>query len=152
MIVSALFSRAELLAVPIDDVWRTLAAFGDISVWAPNVSHSRLIGDAALGDGATRRVQVGNAALIETVTRWEPPHRLAYRIEGLPAWLGRVTNEWRLSAYEDHTRVTIVTTVEPPRGLLALPIQQFAGRRLAAVSDQLLKGINIHHSNAGVKS
>ncbi|MFF8512852.1 SRPBCC family protein [Streptomyces sp. NPDC015492] len=150
MIVTAAYRRTELLPVPVADVWRTLAAFGDISSWAPNVSHSRLIDDATAGRGSTRRVQVGRISLLETVTEWEPPYRLAYRVEGLPPWLGRITNEWRLDAEADRTRVTIITTVRA-RGPLPTPLQAIVGRRLAVASEQLLAGLGTHHPHAGVK-
>ena len=67
-----------------DDVWAALAAFDDISTWAPNVDHSCLTTEQADDIGATRRVQVGRNAMLEEIVDWQPGRELAYSITGLP--------------------------------------------------------------------
>lgn len=146
-IMSALSRRARLLPAPVDEVWCTLAAFGGISTWAPNVDHSRSLGPFNGGVGAARRVQVGRLGLIETVTTWDPPCRLAYQVAGLPPQLGCVTYEWNLVSDQSQTKVTVITTVQAGRSLPHRLVAWLAVRRLAATSEQLLTGLSNHRSS-----
>ena len=41
---------------------------------------------------------MGRNTLVERILEFDPPHTLAYDIEGLPKRLGRVTNRWTLAA------------------------------------------------------
>lgn len=146
-IMSALSRRARLLPAPVDEVWCTLAAFGGISTWAPNVDHSRSLGPIKGGVGAARRVQVGRLGLIETVTAWDPPCRLAYQVAGLPTQLGRVTYEWNLVSDDSRTKATLITTVQAGRSLPHRLVARLAVRRLAAASEQLLAGLSNYCSS-----
>jgi hypothetical protein len=141
--------RSLTIDHPIGQVWERLADFAAISAWADNVDHScllrRSVGSPATGVGAARRVQVGRRALLETVTVWNAPHRLAYGIEGLPPVVKRVQNEWSLTAPHagevQYTVVTVTTTVDcgsrPPQLLVA----KLLGRRLATDSETMLAGL-----------
>ncbi len=139
-------SRTRAIAVPVDDVWQVLADFGALARWAPDVEHSCLLhaapGADGPGTGAVRRVQVGRATLLETVTAWSPPERLAYDIAGLPPVLRRVTNEWRLEPAGDGTEVTLTTAVDagarPPQRLVA----RLVARRLARTSTSMLASLD----------
>ena len=85
------------------------------------VDHSSSMGGPDGGIGAARRIQTGRTTIVETVESWDPPKRLAYRLEGLPRALRRVTNEWRLEPDGDRTQATLTTTVvvgpRPPQRL-----------------------------------
>ena len=56
------------------------------SSWADNVDHSCILTSGADGTpiGTARRVQVKRDTLVERITEFDPPHVLAYDIEGLP--------------------------------------------------------------------
>ncbi|MEM7286138.1 MAG: SRPBCC family protein [Actinomycetota bacterium] len=137
-------TRSLDIPAPPAAVWGALADYGSISAWAPDVDHSCLMSEQASGAGAVRRVQVGRIVLVERVTQWEDPERLAYRIEGLPAAISSVTNTWHLEPSRDGTLVSVTTAVNVgPR-----PPQQLASRaiaaRLAKVSDGMLAGLRGH--------
>src|SRR6478735_3284635 len=106
------------VAAPVDVVWDVLAGFADISRWAGPVSQSSLLTATAPGLGAVRRVQVGRAALRETVVRWEPGQALAYDIAGLPAIVTAARNTWTLSPSGAGTTVTLTGEVETRGGPL----------------------------------
>ena len=129
------------VARPPDLVWEVLADFGAISRWAPNVNHSCLTTDQKTGVGATRRVQVGRNALLESVVGWEPGHQLAYTIEGLPPVLRSVTNEWEIGGSARSTRVTLTSHIDagvrPPQELVA----RIVGLVMARASRQMLAGL-----------
>ena len=148
MVTSA--PRTRLLPAPVDRVWEVLAGFDDISTWAPAVvDHSSSMGGPDGGIGAARRIQTGRTTIVETVESWDPPNALAYRLEGLPRALRRVTNEWRLEPVGDQTQATLTTTVvvgpRPPQRL----VERIALRRMEKVSDGLLDGLTDHVAPLG---
>ena len=148
MVTSA--PRTRLLPAPVDRVWEVLAGFDDISTWAPAVvDHSSSMGGPDGGIGAARRIQTGRTTIVETVESWDPPNALAYRLEGLPRALRRVTNEWRLEPVGDRTQATLTTTVvvgpRPPQRL----VERIALRRMEKVSDGLLDGLADHVAPLG---
>ena len=148
MVTSA--PRTRLLPAPVDRVWEVLAGFDDISTWAPAVvDHSSSMGGPDGGIGAARRIQTGRTTIVETVESWDPPNALAYRLEGLPRALRRVTNEWRLEPVGDQTQATLTTTVvvgpRPPQRL----VERIALRRMEKVSDGLLDGLADHVAPLG---
>lgn len=124
------------------EVWSTLADFGAIASWAPNVDHSCLATVGPVGPGTTRRVQVGALALLEEITAWDPGVLLAYRITGLPPVAGDVMTEWTLQpAGAGETHVTVTTSVaggpRPPQQLVARAL----ALRLRRAADQMLAGL-----------
>lgn len=147
--MSATSRQRDLAAAPAA-VWAVLAEFDRIADWAPNVEHSCSLSSHSDGIGAVRRVQVGRMTLVETVTAWEPGARLAYRLDGLPARLGTISNEWYLTpAADGGANVSVTTTVDPgPR-----PPQQAIGRliarKLASSSEVMLDGLAGHLARAG---
>lgn len=136
----------EVVSVPRPpaDVWAVLADFAAISRWAPNVDHSCLTTTITEGVGATRRIQTGRTAVLETVVAWEPERRLAYTISGLPPVIRSVTNTWRLDDLGGTTAVTLTSAIDagprPPQQLVA----RVAGRVLATASRQMLSGLDEH--------
>ena len=129
---------------PVSVVWLVLADFGAISRWAPNVDHSCLTTQATAGVGVVRRIQTGRNTVLETVTEWEPEHRLAYKITGLPSVIRSVTNTWRLDDLVTTTAVTLTSTIDagprPPQQVVA----RVAGRALAKASREMLTGLDRH--------
>jgi arylsulfatase A-like enzyme/carbon monoxide dehydrogenase subunit G len=137
--------RTRLVPARRERVWATLADFGAISAWAPNVDRSRLLGDGAVGVGCVREVKVGPMRLKERVVTWTPPSELAYRIEGLPPLVRSVVNAWRLEPAGDGTRVSLTTRIEArpwPGGRLAAAA---LSRPLGKASEELLAGLVQRH-------
>ena len=102
--------RTRTIAARPQEIWDVLADFGSISSWADNVDHSCVLFSGADGTpvGTARRVQVKRDTLVERITEFDPPHALAYDVEGLPRRLRRVTNRWTLAARAgDSTAVTL---------------------------------------------
>ena len=121
-----------------------LGRFDRISSWAPDVDHSSYLTEQTEGVGAARRVQVGRMVLVERVTVWDPPHTLAYELEGLPPVVGGATNRWELRPDGTGTEVTLTSTVDPgrkPPGRLVAPL---LARRLTRVGDGLVAGLAAH--------
>ena len=145
--------RTRIVAARVQEVWDVLADFGAISAWADNVDHSCILFSGAGGApvGTTRRVQVKRDTLVERITEFDPPHVLAYDIEGLPRLLRRVANRWTLAAGSgDAATVTLTTTIEigarPPQKLAERIVCQVAARQ----SDSMLAGLANRLENAHV--
>lgn len=142
--------RTRTIRAPQSDAWDVLADFDRLAVWADNADHTCWLDDP-LADGEmigrARRVQAGRVVLVETITVWEPPARLAYDLGGLPPVVKSAVNEWRLLADPaggDRTIVTLATHVDcgprPPQQLVA----RLVGNRLAKASDVMLAGLADH--------
>ena len=108
-----------------EDVWAILADFPTIAMWVPMIQHSCSMTQETSGVGATRRVQIAQQALVETVTVWEPQQRLAYTIEGMPPIVGIATTTWTLQPTPKGTRVTISTEIPSSRN----PAKRFAATK-----------------------
>jgi Polyketide cyclase / dehydrase and lipid transport len=144
--------RTRTIAARAQEIWDVLADFGSISSWADNVDHSCILFSGADGGpiGTARRVQVKRDALVEQITEFDPPHALAYDIEGLPSRLRRVTNRWTLKATGDSTVVSLTSTVEiGPRAPQKLAERALC-RFLARQSDVMLAGLANRLENARV--
>jgi uncharacterized protein YndB with AHSA1/START domain len=142
--------RTRKIAADITQVWDVLADFDRLADWADNADHTCWL-DAPRPDGQmvgrARRVQAGRVVLVETITVWEPPARLAYELGGLPPVVRSAVNEWRLRADPaggERAIVTLATHVDcgprPPQRLVA----RLVGRRLAGASDVMLTGLTHH--------
>lgn len=147
--MTATVHRTRLVDATPEAIWEVLADFGGISRWAPNVTHSATLSASTEGIGTARRVQAGRNVLVETVTDWDPPSFLKYRIEGLPRRLGTITNEWRVegdttTAGTPRTTVTLTSTVDtgprPPQRF----VERIVTRPLARASRQMLDGLTVH--------
>ena len=136
--------RTRTIAAGIGDIWLVLADFGSISSWAENVDHSCILfsgpDDGPLG--TARRVQVKRDTLVERIIEFDPPHVLAYDIEGLPRLLGRVTNRWTVvPTGGEETFVTLTSTVEiGPRAMQKLAERALC-RLVAGQSNSMLAGL-----------
>ena len=108
-----------------EDVWSILSDFPAISKWVPMIQHSCSITQHASGMGATRRVQIAQQTLIETVTVWEPEQRLSYTIDGMPPIVGTATTTWALQTTPTGTLVTLATEIPPSRN----PGKRFAAAK-----------------------
>ena len=106
--------RSRTIAAEAQAIWDVLADFGAVSSWADFVDHSCLLSPAAegIGVGTSRRVQLGRDTLVERITDFDPPHTLAYDVEGFPRQVRRLNNRWTLSPTTGCTVVTLTTTIE----------------------------------------
>ena len=129
------------IARPSEEVWDALADFGGISRWAPGVDHSCLTTEQRDGVGTQRRVQVGRNAFLERVVEWEPGHRLAYLIEGLPPVVRSVTNSWELQGSGGSTTVTLASRIDTGPRLPQQVIARVVGRAMAKASREMLTGL-----------
>lgn len=136
--------RSRVVPAGASTVWAVLADFPSIAAWAPNVGHSAPASTAREGVGATRRVQVGRLALLETVVDWQPSHHLSYAITGLPPVAGPITTSWQLAPHDDGTLVTVTTTVQSPRRPPGRILGRALSRRLAGAAEEMLRGL-AHH-------
>jgi len=143
-------TRSRTIRADLTRVWDVLADFERLAEWADNADHTCWMDDPRSDGemvGRARRVQARRVVLVETITVWEPPSRLAYDLGGLPPIVRSAVNEWRLVAdpsERDSTLVTLTTHVDcgprPPQRMIARGV----GRRLAAASDVMLAGLDRH--------
>lgn len=135
--------RSRTIAAEAQAIWDVLADYGAISSWAPVVDHSCLLSpaDDGVGLGTTRRVQLGRDTLVERITEFDPPHALAYDVEGFPRQLRRLNNRWTLHPINGGAVVTLTTTIEIGQN----PLQRLAERAVARFSakqvDAMLTGL-----------
>lgn len=136
-------SRTRTIAAGAQTIWDVLADFGAISSWAGIADHSCLLSPATqeLGVGTTRRVQVGRDTLVERITEFDPPHALAYDVEGLPRQLRRVNNRWTLHPAGGATVVTVTSTIEIGQNRLQRLAEQAVTRFSAKQLDAMLTGL-----------
>jgi carbon monoxide dehydrogenase subunit G len=134
-------SRSLVIPAPVQAIWDVLADFGAISTWADGVDHSCVLNARPEVLGTTRRIQVGRNTVVERITVVEPPHTLAYAIEGLPKRLGAVSNRWTLHPVGERTRVTLTSSVDAGSGPLARLTEGVAVRMLTRQSAAMLAGL-----------
>ncbi len=134
---------ARTIAAEPQAIWDVLADFGAISSWADIAEHSCLLSPAAqaVGVGTTRRVQVGRDVLVERITDFEPPHSLAYDVQGFPRQLRRLNNRWTLSPTTGGTVVTLTTTIEIGQNRLQRLAEGVLARFSAKQLDMMLAGL-----------
>jgi hypothetical protein len=137
-------TRHRVVEAPVEAVWVVLADFEAISGWADFVDHSSLMTEQTEGVGMQRRVQIGRATVVETVTAWEPGVTFSYSVTGLPPVIRSVTNTWRIGDSGSSTMVWITTAVDTGRRPPQLAIAKGVARRLAASSDAMLAGLAAH--------
>ncbi|GAT08535.1 uncharacterized protein RMCN_1668 [Mycolicibacterium novocastrense] len=137
------FDRSRVVAASPTQIWDVLADFGAIATWL-DVDHSCILTRGPDGGlvGTARRVQIGRNTLVETVTECDPQYVLAYEIEGLPKFLGTVSNRWKLEPTSGgETVVTITSTVRKGRGRTQQLVERLASRALARGSDTMLAAL-----------
>lgn len=124
-------SNSLIISAPIEEIWGVLSKFDQIFNWAEKVDHSCFYSEQEIGVGTTRRIQQGSNVVLETITRWEEPAKLAYRIEGLPPVFKKVTNSWELFDEGANTRVELtvhIVPIRPPAELAAQILSRFFSR------------------------
>jgi uncharacterized protein YndB with AHSA1/START domain len=134
-------ARSRTIAAAPSDIWDVLADFGAISAWVDKVDHSCVLNHSVEPLGTTRRVQVGRDALVERIVEFDPPHALAYEIQGLPKRLRAVTNRWTLRPEGRGTAVTLTSVVEIGSHASQRLAERAACRVLARQSDAMLAGL-----------
>lgn len=124
------------------DVWAVLADFPAIASWVPMIEHSCALSEVTEGPGAVRRVQIARQTLVERVTAWNPPERLAYTIEGLPPIVGTASNTWTLAPTPDgHTEVTLSTAIPTGRNPVKRVVAGKVLERMSMASQMMLAGL-----------
>jgi uncharacterized protein YndB with AHSA1/START domain len=145
-------ARTRTIAAAPQEVWNVLADFGAIGTWVDRIDHSSILVHGADGDpiGTTRRVQLGRNTLVERIVEFDPPHALAYDIEGLPKRLRRVTNRWTLRPQEQSTVVTLTSTIEIGSGRIQQLAERVVCRVITRESEGLLAGLEQRMENSRV--
>lgn len=143
--------RSRTIPAEAQPIWDVLADFGAISSWADIVDHSCLLSPAAqgVGVGATRRIQLGRNVVVERITDFDPPHTLAYDIDGLPRQIHRLNNRWTLQSVAGGTAVTLSTTVgighNRLQHLAENAVARFTAKQLDALLDALSRRMEGSH-------
>ena len=147
----AKIDRTRTITAAPQEVWEVLADFGALSTWVDRVDHSSILSHGADGPiGTARRVQMGRNTLVERIVDFDPPHALAYDIEGLPKRLRRVNNRWTLRPSGESTVVTLTSTVEIGSGRIRELAERVMCRLMTRESDGLLAGLAKRLENSRV--
>tara|TARA_B100000686_G_scaffold145241_1_gene152674 strand:- start:267 stop:776 length:510 start_codon:yes stop_codon:yes gene_type:complete len=136
----ATVTRKINISCPPTEAWEVLSAFGEISSWASNVSHSCLLSHQKVGVGASRRIQTGPSSVTEHVTKWENSKYLAYEIRGLPPVLKKITNTWTLEPSEIGVQLSLTVEILPIRRP-ATPIAGMASLIFGRINSGMLKDL-----------
>lgn len=144
--------RTRVIAAAPTDVWDVLADFGSVSSWIEGADHSCILVRQAQPVGTSRRVQMGRNTLVETITEFDPPRRIAYDVTGLPRLVRRMNTAWTLRDLNDgRTHVTLVATIEigsdPVRRLAERVMCHALGRQYAAILDDLARRMENRHDS-----
>ncbi|APE17156.1 MxaD family protein [Mycobacterium sp. WY10] len=136
--------RTRTIAADPQTIWDVLADFGAVSFWADFVDHSCLLEHGAAGSmiGTSRRVQLGRSTLVERITDFDPPHTLAYDIEGLPPLVRHLRSRWTLRPIaRGLTEVTLTNAVTIGTNPAQRLAERLFGRGSVTRLDQLLDGL-----------
>ena len=136
----ATVTRQINVSCSLTEAWEVLSAFGEISSWATNVSHSCLLSHQQDGEGACRRIQTGNSSVTEHVTKWENSRYLVYEIRGLPPVFKNVTNSWTLEPSEVGVKLSLTVEIIPLRRP-ATPIAGIASLIFGRINSGMLKDL-----------
>jgi ligand-binding SRPBCC domain-containing protein len=99
------------IAVPRETVWAALEDFGEVSVWAPYMRRSALIGEQKTGVGTRRSLHhAWGFRLEETVTGWIDCRGFSFDVNRAPWPMKNVQEAWVIEHDGDHT--VIGTSVE----------------------------------------
>jgi hypothetical protein len=104
----------------VDDVWRTLAKFDDVSTWSHAVTKAHFSSSRERGVGAERVCEVsGLGTLIEQVVHWTEGETLAYEISGMPSIVRSAECSWHVER-KNHfqTTLTVVMVIETRLGAI----------------------------------
>lgn len=137
------YTRTFHLAAAVETVWHEAGdRFGDVDRWAPGLDDAHLATAGPPGEG-TRRVctptdpLVGMDEIVEEITTWDPPHRLAYRVIDPPFPLATMASTWSLEPAGKGTALTIEVALGLPGGRWLDPLVGLLWRwRLAPMVDQ----------------
>ena len=112
----------------VDDVWRTLANFDDVSTWSHAVTKADFSSAKERGVGAERVCEVsGLGTLIEQVVHWTEGETLAYEISGMPSIVKSAECSWHVER-KNHfqTTLTVMMIIETRLGAIGALMEKFA--------------------------
>ena len=138
-----------LLAAPRAVVWETLADLEGVGRWNPAIDRAECVTDRRRGLGATRRCWMHPSGwMTETVTEWEPEHRIALTIEQASPLRTGVAR-FRLEDAEGGTRLVASFDYEVRFGPLGPVIDRLVvHRQLATGWRAAMEGLR-HHVEQG---
>ena len=129
------------IRVPIERVW---AWMSDHEGYAriPGVQSARLIVEGKAdrnGLGAVREIKVMGSVFEEEVTRFEPPHRMCYRIlRSRPLTIDHEGGDMQLTARDGGTELSWTTTMAVKFPILGGLLTMILGRVVQRKFDQFL--------------
>ena len=114
---------------PAEKVWETIADFGGISNWAPNVLSSYSTTPNNGGVDAARHCEVaGFGGVDERIIDWEDRSGYTFIVENIGP-VRRVFSTWAVSAQDDRATVTTSLDISMKFGLFGAAIYQLVARR-----------------------
>lgn len=152
------YTHTVQLGAPPARAWHAAGEqFGDVARWAPGLAASRMANAHGVGVGGRRictpgRPLFGMDEIVEEITEWAPPHRLAYRIVDPPFPLSRMASTWTFEARDGGTEVTIAVWLDMRGGRWMAPLAALAWRlKLRGIVEGGAEAFRDHVERAGGK-
>jgi uncharacterized membrane protein len=133
--------RTIEIDAPVNQVWRTLAEFDDVSTWSHAVTKAHCSSPNDQGVGAERVCEVaGLGTLVEQVVYWKEGETLAYEISGISSIVTSAECSWHLERkHRDPTTLTITMILETRFGAIgALTEKLVLGPKLSTILDEVI--------------
>ncbi len=145
-------TRSVSIDAPSDEVWATLADFGNISVFNPSVKSSQLTSDHSGGLGATRECVLAPMGVVqERITDWEEGRSMSVEIYDRKMIPGLKSGVARIELAPRGEQTTVSVTMDYSVGLgpvgasmNAMGMRRMFGKALAG----LVAGLK-HHVETG---
>jgi ligand-binding SRPBCC domain-containing protein len=146
--------QSVTIHAPLENVWATLADFGDVAAWAPYMRVSHLLGDQGKGVGTRRAMQHElGFRFEERVTEWVEGEGFTFDVLKAPWPMKDVTESWRIQTDGDGvivtTRVVYGMKLGPLGRLLDSGMVQFIVQREMRSGVLGLKAHVEHRARAG---
>jgi ligand-binding SRPBCC domain-containing protein len=115
---------------PREAVWSALTQLDALPRYDPGVKRAHIIGPAAEGEGASRRVELKPAGwFAETVTAWDPPESIAFELTQCSLHVRRLHHSYILTSLNGGTELCQRMSYELKFGPLGRLLDSFVMRR-----------------------
>lgn len=125
-------------------VWATLADFGGVGRWNPNLASAELLGGPSEGLGARRRCNMkdGKNHIEEVVTGWVEPSRMEIEVtDGTMPFATALISVQLAAVGATQTRVTLTMSYKTKATFAGAAMNLMAGPMLRRMLGQLLDGL-----------
>ena len=130
---------------PVENVWSVLADFGQVSKWAPSVTHSYSTSVENSGPDAARHCDVkGFGGVEENITEWNEGRNFSYSVTGVGP-ISEANSTWSVTPMGDKTQVYVDFRYVVRFGFVgAMMNSMMMRRKIRQGLDKTLEGLKQH--------